>query len=134
MAEDQHYGLTDHGEYCNTFDPAADTGAAKRCPFRLDLTWELLTFGIPNAETESGSGQYFPTGYMPAGYYIGAGAENYFGPGYFPGGTGATASAYWWAGTLGAQVRVRGEFSVHNSLKSKVNKKNYDFSIIKEVP
>lgn len=137
------YGLTARGAYCNTFNKSAKTGAALRCPFRLDLTWELLTFGIPNDTTP---GQYFPTGYMPSGYYIGDGSESYFkdcpagatnclGAGYFnyPGGTN-TESYYWWTGTLAAQIRVKGTFSVNDHLKTQINTKSYDFSIIKEVP
>jgi prepilin-type N-terminal cleavage/methylation domain-containing protein len=123
------YGLTARGEYCNTFKKDADTAAARRCPFRLDLTWELLTFGIPSTAT---SYQYYPTGYMPAGYYEGTGSNSYFGPGYFPGAD--VTSQYWWTGTLAAQVKVRGVFQVNDFLKTKINTKSYDFSIIKEVP
>lgn len=125
-----NHGLTSTGAYCETFSVNSTAASARRCPIRLELTWELLTFGIPSPDPLSP--QYYPTGYFPYGYYEGTGGSNYFGPGYFPGTTGT--SDYWWLGTLAAQVRVRGTFTVNVTLKDKIKAANYDFSIIKEVP
>lgn len=128
-AQDPGYGLTNTGAYCNTFSVNATTYAAKRCPIRLDLTWELLSFGIPSPDLANPL--YYPTGYFPFGYYPGTGINSYFGPGFYP---GSGANTWWWLGTLGAQIRVRGTFTVNVTLKDKIKAANYDFSIIKEVP
>jgi len=128
-AQHPNYGLTSTGAFCNTFSEGSTAYTAIRCPIRLDLTWELVTFGIPSPN--AASPKYYPTGYFPYGYYEGVGAMSYFGPGYFP---GTVTSDYWWLGTLAAQVRVKGTFTVNKTLKDKINTKNYDFYIIKEVP
>lgn len=126
--QDANYGLTMRGDYCATFDEDGTSAGSLRCPIRFRLFWELLSFGVPSPTLP---GIYYPTGYFPYGYFEGSGSNNYFAPGYFP---GAGSSDYWWFGTMGAQIRVRGEFTVHDSLKSRIQTKNYDFAIIKEVP
>lgn len=128
-SQDPDYGLTSSGAYCNTFVEGSTATSARRCPIRLDLTWELLSFGIPSPTTANPL--YYPTGYFPFGYYPGTGIGSYFGPSFYP---GSGANTWWWLGTLGAQIRVRGTFTVNVTLKDKIKAANYDFSIIKEVP
>jgi prepilin-type N-terminal cleavage/methylation domain-containing protein len=108
-------GFTRRGEPCTTFMKSVDDRPSRRCSIRLSVTWRLLHNGVPR--------QYYPTGYFPYGYYPAS---------YWGGFTGL--GQYWWFGTIGAQVEVKGTFEVNKFEFNKINVSNYDFRLIKSVP
>jgi prepilin-type N-terminal cleavage/methylation domain-containing protein len=115
-------GFTWDGRACNT---ALDNA----CPYRLELTWRLLsTANLGNTS--------FPTGYFPYGYHV----STYFSPPSFPSGF-APYAGYGYLGTLPGQIRVTGRFLVHTPTgsaavksRAKVWGDKYGFQVYKEVP